>query len=149
MKYDIATPYCASYLIFENQSEEIALLLRTGERWMSGYYTVPAGKLEHDEPYSTAAIREAEEEAGVKVDPTDLDLVHVSHRRQDGNDWVDLYFKVDKWSGEITNNEPDAHSELVWVHPRNFDQVKIIESQKGALKKIAKGILYSEFGWTS
>ena len=149
MKYDIATPYGASYLIFENDAGEMALLLRAGDRWMSGFYTVPAGKLEHDEPYSAAAVREATEEVGVTVDPVDLELVHVSHRRQDGNEWVDLFFKPARWAGELKNNEPEAHSELVWVHPRDFDSVQIIETQKEALLKSAQGVRYSDFGWAN
>lgn len=148
MKYDIATPYGASYLVFENESGEMALLLRAGERWMSGFYTVPAGKLEHDESYNTAAVREAAEEVGAVVRPEDLELVHVSHRRQDGNEWVDLFFKVVQWAGDLTNNEPEAHSELIWVHPKDFDSIQVIESQKAALLKIVEGIRYSEFGWT-
>ncbi len=149
MKYDIATPYGASYLIFENEAGQTALLLRTGDRWMSGFYTVPAGKLEHDEPYSISAVREAYEEVGVTINPEDLILVHVAHRRQDGNDWVDMYFKVTDWSGELSNNEPDAHSELVWVHPDDYKSVRIIDSQKAVLLKIIDGVTYSEFGWSN
>ncbi len=145
MKYDIATPYIASYILFREQ-DRIAMLLRTGDRWKTGYWTVPAGKIEKNESYITGALREAYEEVGVKLSRDQLKCVHVSHRQEDGNTWVDVYFEALSWSGELVNNEPTAHSELQWW-PIDELPDTVIETQATALRKIFAGEHYSELGW--
>lgn len=144
MSFGTATPYIASYVLLEKDGK-IAFVLRANTSWMNNYYGLPSGKVEKNESYTAAAAREALEEVGVTVQPEDLTFVHVMHR-QEGLDWVDVYFKAEKWQGEVVNAEPDVHSELVWLDPQNLPE-NTIPSVRYALEQIQAGKTFSEYGW--
>lgn len=144
MSYDTAKPYIASYVIV-HKNGKIASVLRSNTGWMDGFYGLPAGKVEKDEQFSTAAIREALEEVGIKVAPNDLKFIHVMHRRAE-TDWVDIFFQAAKWEGEPTNAEPDVHSEVAWLDLNDLPE-NVIPAVRYALEQIEAGKTYSEFGW--
>ncbi|HSX23812.1 MAG TPA: NUDIX domain-containing protein [Candidatus Saccharimonadales bacterium] len=147
MSYDTARPYLASFVLLRKGSK-IALLLRSHTGWMDGFYGLPAGKAEVGERASTAAVREAYEEAGVTVKESDLRLVHVSHRKADDDTvaWIDLLFETNVWEGKAYNAEPHKHSELVWFKPDLLPD-NIIPAGRFFLEHIAAGKVYSEHGW--
>jgi len=82
MKYDIATPYTASYIILR-RGNKVAFVLRSHTTWMNGFYSLPSGKVEKNETYTAAAIRETFEEVGVRVQRSDLEHVLTMHRHTD------------------------------------------------------------------
>lgn len=144
MSYDTAKPYVASYLIVK-KDEKIAFVLRSNTGWMNGYYGLPSGKVEKNETFTQAAIREAREEIGIEVVPEGLRYVHTSHRSE-GDEWVDIFYEVTKWKGDVVNAEPHMHSELAWFDPQNLPK-NIIPSLAFALSQIFEGKQYSEYGW--
>lgn len=148
MKYDTATPYIASYVILR-QGDKIAFVLRKNTSWMNGYYGLPSGKVEHGEPFTLAAIREAKEEVGVDVKLSDLKHILTVHR-QNADDsaryWVDVYFEAQDWRGEVINAEPHLHSEVSWLDLEHMPE-NVIPSVRFALDQIAAGNLYCEYGW--
>jgi 8-oxo-dGTP diphosphatase len=115
---------------------------------MNDYYGLPSGKVEHDESFEQAAIREAREEIGIEVMQADLKHVLTMHRLEenDTNSWVDVFFEVDKWEGEIVNAEPHMHSELAWLDPETLPK-NTIPSVRFAIEQIAAGNAYCEYGW--
>lgn len=145
MKYDTATPYIASYVIFR-KNNKIAFVLRQSTSWMNGYYGLPSGKVEKGETFAAAAIREAQEEVGVKITRENLRHVATIHRHSDDSDWVDVYFKVDTWLGELYNAEPHLHSELAWLDPDNLPE-NIIPAVRVSLKAVKDGLKFTEIGW--
>lgn len=145
MSYDTATPYIASYVLFRKDGK-VAFVLRENTGWMDGYYGLPSGKVEKNEPYLTAAIREAKEEVGAIIATDDLKPLLTIHRKAVESDWVDIYFEATAWSGELSNTEPDKHSELTWLDPDNLPE-NVIDAVRFALEKIAAGKTYAEFGW--
>lgn len=151
-RHDIARPDTACYALLRKGSN-VAMVLRKDTGWMDGYYGLPAGKGEWHETFTQIAIREAKEEAGVTINPKDMRVVHVVHRRSINTDnkdkfmdWVDVYFEADKWEGKPHNAEPARSSELKWLDLNNLPG-NVIPSQRAALEKIAQGEIYSEFGW--
>jgi ADP-ribose pyrophosphatase YjhB (NUDIX family) len=124
---------------------KIAFILRQNTTWMNGFYSLPSGKIEKNEPYTLGAVREAREEIGVEVNPQDLKFVHVMHRSQD-SDWVDIYFEIEKWAGEPINAEPHLHGELVWFDPQKMPE-NIVPCVRFALEQIEQGKYFSEFGF--
>lgn len=81
------------------QRVDICLLRRTGTGWMDGLFSQPAGGLEADETIVSAAIREADEEVGVRIAPSSLRYVHALHSLTEGMDWMGHVFVATEWSG--------------------------------------------------
>lgn len=149
MKYDTATPYIASYMLVTNDEGKVAFVMRANTSWMNGYYSLPAGKVENDESYIECALREAKEEVGIEADADDLEHVITVHRRESDSDamyWVDVYFKVKKWQGEVRNAEPKVHSELAWLDPNDLPD-NVIPAVIFAFKQMIAGKNYAEYGW--
>lgn len=142
--FDTASPFVASYVLVR-KAGKIAFVLRSNTNWMDNHYGLPSGKIEKDESFSTGAIREALEEIGITIKPKDLRFTHVMHRNE-GLDWVDVYFEAMKWQGTPHNAEPHIHSELAWLDPKHLPD-NVIPSVKFALEQIIAGKTYSEYGW--
>lgn len=147
MKYNTATPYIASYVIVRKQGK-IAMLFRSNTDWMNGYYGLASGKVEKNESFLSAAIREAQEEVGIEVRPENLRQIHTMHRKNpEGIEWVDVYFETEKWQGNLRNAESDLHEELAWFAIDNLPK-NTIPSLRYALEQIEAGKQYSEYGWS-
>ncbi len=123
----------------------VAFVLRENVTWMAGYYGLPGGKVEDNETYTNAAIRELAEEAGVVVRPENMRYVHTMHRYAEPN-WVDVFFEASTWEGEPYNAEPHMHKALEWLDMDNLPD-NVIPAFKAALEAISRGELYSEYGW--
>src|SRR3989338_5936786 len=97
----------ASYLILR-KGKEILFMRRKGSGYYDGWYSVPAGHVEAGELPVDALLRETKEELGITLDKNDARLVHTMYRTKhdETGDRADLFFKVAKWAGEITNAEP-------------------------------------------
>jgi 8-oxo-dGTP diphosphatase len=126
---------------------KIAFVSRQNTDFMNGKYCVPSGHAEGEEAYRTAAIREALEEAGVRVDIADVRHVHTMQRHQGDHIRTDFFFEADSWEGEPYNAEPQSHGELVWFAEDDLPFEKIMDFQAAALRAIKKGETYSEFGF--
>jgi 8-oxo-dGTP pyrophosphatase MutT (NUDIX family) len=75
------------------------------------------GRVERDENYLDAAIRETEEETGYIVSPEDIQLCGVV-RLEGGykNDWVFCVFKIKVPSKKIPLGSHTEDGELRWIH---------------------------------
>ncbi|GAA4632864.1 hypothetical protein GCM10023196_068100 [Actinoallomurus vinaceus] len=61
------------------RGDEILLLERQGTGYGDGMFHLPSGHLEQGESVTDGAAREAREEVGVRIDPSDLRLAAVVH----------------------------------------------------------------------
>lgn len=137
------------YVILRREGKFV-FVLRSNTGFKDGEYCLPAGHVEGTESFSQAAIREAAEEVGIQLKPSQLRLVHTMHRYCDdhgGHVRVDAFFEADGWEGEPVNNEPDVHSEIAWFDAADLPFGKIVDWQSQALQRITEGRPYSEFGW--
>lgn len=139
--------FSASVFVALLSGSEILLLRRKGTGWMDGAFSIPAGGLDAGETISEAAIREAREEVGVRIDPADLAYAHTLHSLTESRDWVGHFFTVMRWNGTPALQEPDKHSDLGWWPLRNLPQ-ETIPYVRQALLCIDQRKPYSEFGWT-
>lgn len=92
------------YLVFQ-RNNKILLLQRANTGYMDGWYSLPSGHIDGGEPAITAAVREAQEEVGLKLDPAHLNLVHMMHRQvkaddRFGHERIGMFFEVTSWHGE-------------------------------------------------
>ena len=108
----------AAYVVLRRDDGHVLLLLREGTGWMDGHWAVPAGHVEALESVFAAALREAREEAGVTIEPADLEPLCVMHRTHPDHDpideRVDFFFTASRWSGDPRLMEPDKASALDW-----------------------------------
>jgi 8-oxo-dGTP diphosphatase len=106
-------PGVGVHLILHREGK-ILLGLRANTGFADGWWSVPGGRLENGEPLTTAVAREAKEEIGVVIDEADLELAVVCHHNDADEARIGMFFAADKWSGEVTNAEPDKCGELAW-----------------------------------
>ena len=90
------------------------LLKRANTGYQDGNYSLIAGHLEGGETAEQCIVREAKEEAGLKVEAAGLEVVQVMHRYRPEREYIDIYLKTDNWEGEPTNMEPDKCDDLKW-----------------------------------
>lgn len=94
------------------------LHLRQNTGFADGFWSVPGGHFEPDEHALQVVIREAQEELGIAVKPGDIALIGMHHyRRKDGQDGLNLYFKITHWEGEPSNTDPDHCADMQWFTP--------------------------------
>lgn len=138
----------ASYVIFK-KNNKVLLLIRSNTGYYDGHYSLPAGHFEGNETAKDVAVREVKEEVGLDVEPNDLILVHVSHRKSSipiNHERIDLFFVTTVWKGDPVNNEPHKHGEIKWFALNNLPK-NIVPEVKQALEMFTKGKLYSEIGF--
>lgn len=121
------------------------MLRRFNTGYADGMYTFPSGHVEDNEPLRSAICRESREEVGVLLEPDDVTLVHVMHRR-DRDIRLDFFFTTNKAGLLPVNSEPHRADRVGWF-PLNKLPENILPYLPFALANIKKGILYSEDNW--
>ena len=98
--------------------EEVLLQLRQGTGYMDGHWALLAGHVEAGESVFEAACREAAEEAGVAVEPGDLDPLTGMHRTLRGGGPVeqraDFFFAARRWRGVPVVTEVGKTVDMGW-----------------------------------
>ena len=138
--------YVCSVYLFLIKDNSILLLRRVNTGYADGYYALPAGHLEGQETAREGCVREVKEEIGVDLEIEDLELVHTMHRKSIKDERVDFFFTTVKYSGEVSNGEPNKCDDLRWFSLDDLPE-NIIDFTGAAIESYKKGIRYSEFGW--
>lgn len=130
------------------RESKVLLLRRANTGFWDGSYSLPAGHVESGENFSGAMVREALEEIGVTLAPEDLRVAHVMHRKSDtdSSERVDTFFVAEKWTGDITNREPEKCDDLSWFSLDELPE-NIIPYIRHVLECIERKVFYSEYGW--
>jgi len=132
--------------IFFLRQQEILLLRRYNTGYEDGNYSVVAGHLDGNEEVIRAAIREAYEEAGVKLTPDDLAIVGIMHRKTADGEWINFFLSAHTWQGEITNCEPDKCDQLLWCNLNQLPE-NTIPYIRTAIENYQRNIWFTSFGW--
>ena len=103
----------------EDGVEQLLLQLREGTGYMDGHWAAAAaGHVEAGESVLDAAVREATEELGISIDPSDLVPLCAMHRTVAPHgpidERVDFFFECRRWTGEAHTVEPDKSADLRW-----------------------------------
>ena len=141
----------AVYLVLE-KDKKVLLLRRVNTGYEDGNYSMVAGHVDQGETVITAIVREAKEEANIKINSDDLEIVHVMYRFSLSSGIgqktrIDFFVKAEKWTGEPKNLEPEKCDDLNWFNIDNLPKNTILYI-KQAIDNIQKGIIYSEHGWS-
>jgi 8-oxo-dGTP diphosphatase len=131
--------------LFLLRHNQVLLLRRAHTGYEDGKYSGVAGHLDGGESVTQAAIREAHEEVGIALRPTDLTVVGVMHRVST-EERIDFFLVATTWEGTLTNHEPHKCSELrrctLDALPANT-----IAYVRAALEYFRQGVWFAEFGW--
>ena len=139
---------CAVYL-FLKRNDKILLLRRYNTGFEDGNYGLISGHINGGESIFNAMSREAKEEAGIDISPTDLELVHVMHRKCDSPEYerVCFFFLAEKWDGDIKNMEPEKCDNMEWFSIQDLPK-NTISYIRRALDNFHNNVFFSEDGWT-
>lgn len=136
----------AVYLILIRGGKTL-LARRFNTGWMDGNYSLIAGHIDGMERVTDAMIREANEEAGIKVDKKNLKPVKVLHRMsQDKMEYMDFFFIAEKWEGEPKIMEPHKCDDMNWF-PLDDLPKNTLPYIKSVIENYKNGVAFVEFGW--
>ena len=138
----------AVYVIFR-RDQEVLLLKRANTGYKDGQYSLPSGHVEKEGTALQAAVREAQEEVGLKLDGSALGLAHTQHRAGEdgtGMDRIDMFFEITSWQGEPINNEPHKCAELRWARLDALPE-NVVGEVRQALRLITDDKSYSEYNF--
>jgi len=133
------------YILLERNGR-ILLSKRSHRSRFAGRWGLPAGHLEDGEKTPETAIREAREELGIDIDPSDLKFVHTLNLKDHDGQRVGFIWRTSKWKGKPRNIEPEKCAGLLWVAPKKLPKntgPHIVL----ALSNIRRGVRVTEYGW--
>lgn len=129
-------------LILEVDNRILMLERRLGD----GGFTLVGGNIEKGETPKQALIRECFEEVGIRLKVEDLELLHLLHYQNTAVSNMILFFRAQKWKGDIVNKEPHKFKAIKWFPIKKLPSTSRPIVLK-ALQCWLKGLTYSE--WTS
>lgn len=127
-------------LILEKDGK-VLLLAQTSEN--GGKFTLVGGTVENVEFAKTTLIRECYEEVGIKLQPNNLDLVHVLHKKKSKEDRITIYFSTKVWQGTILAKETDKFKGVAWFSIYDLP-AKTSPTVRHVMKQFQMGERYSE-----
>lgn len=132
--------------VFITMGDKVLLMKRAGTGFNDDKWSIPAGRLEEGESITEAAIREVKEEVGLLVDKSNLGIPLIMHHKDMRGERIYVFFRANKWSGEVKNMEPDKCGEVKWFDRGNFPET-IIDHIKYSFDMMEKGLSYIEYGF--
>lgn len=106
------------------------------------------GHVEAGESMSAAILREMREELGIVVKRESLRFATMlySHDRSDGSTYVDVFFRVDAFSGTPEIREPERAEALAW-HPLDALPADLLEDRRMAIESALSATPFGERGF--
>jgi 8-oxo-dGTP diphosphatase len=135
----------AAVFILLAKDDKVFLIKRANTGWEDGKWSIMGGHLDGNETAVHAAIREANEEAGVVIKPEELQFFNVAHIITN-SERIHLSFVSYKWDGEPKNNEPDKASEVGWFSMDNLPD-RLTDISRETLDWFKNKTVYAESGW--
>lgn len=122
MTVDVSVQVCCDIIV--ESGGKILLGKRGREVFGRGTWAVPGGHLEVGEKMEDCVARELNEELGVV--PSEMKLLGVVNHIPDilgqAKHYVRFVYLITKFSGEITNKEPDRCEGWVWFNKKNLPE---------------------------
>lgn len=113
-----------------NEEGEVLLLKRDSDNeYFPGYYHVLSGKLEENETYLEAFMRESIEEVGVELEKDRItEIGGPVFTKWDRKIWKTIFFDALVGNPEIILNE--EHTEYLWVNPVDMPKLLVTPQVK-------------------
>ncbi len=128
------------------ENGKILLLKRYNTGYEDGNYSVVAGHIDGNESVVRAMRREAAEEAGIKIEEEDLEIVHVMHRKSKDRESIDYFLTCKKYDGKIQIMEKDKCDELKFYDLEKLP-INVIPYVRKGIEYYQNDVPFSIYGW--
>ena len=128
------------------ENGKILLLKRYNTGYEDGNYSVVAGHIDGNESVVRAMRREAAEEAGIKIEEEDLEIVHVMHRKSKDRESIDYFLTCKKYYGKIQIMEKDKCDELKFYDLEKLP-INVIPYVRKGIEYYQNDVPFSIYGW--
>lgn len=130
-------------LILENDGR---MLFLHQTKKNGGGFSLVGGNVEDREFAREALVRETMEEAGIRIEPSGLHLVHVLHRHKlkKNEQLLVLYFKATEFKGIPEPLERKKFQDVVWLDPNQLPE-GVSKATRHVINRLNSGEIYSEF----
>jgi 8-oxo-dGTP diphosphatase len=135
----------AVYLILV-KNNKVLLSRRYKTGWMDGMYSLVAGHIDGNEPVGDSMIREAYEEAGIKIAKKDLIPNKVLHRWTEDCEYMDFFFTARKWTGNPKIMEPNKCDDMSWFPVNNLPP-NTLPYIRNVIESLGDKVAFIESGW--
>jgi 8-oxo-dGTP diphosphatase len=133
--------------LFLIRDNKILLLRRFNTGYEDGNYSVIAGHLDGNETIQQGMCREALEEGRLILVPSDIEIVHVMHRKcEDGAEAINYFCTTKNCPTEPVNAEPHKCDDLSWFQLNQLPE-NIIPYVHTAIQHFQNKQLFSNFGF--
>lgn len=109
-------------------------------------YSLISGHLDGNETVNEAMIREAFEEANIKIDNHQLIPATVLHRKSTDSEYIDFFYVIKEWEGEPSIGEPDKCDDLSWFPVESLPE-NTLPFIKEAIDNYNSNTAFSASGW--
>ncbi|KIE25592.1 NUDIX hydrolase [Streptomyces sp. MUSC 125] len=136
------------HLHLEDDEGRVLLGLRHPDAKFAGdTWHYLAGRCEQESALA-CLVREAWEEAGLVIDPADVELAHVVHVVDTPGSLplMQLVFRARRWEGAPEVREPDKCLTWKWWPARELPD-RLVSYTRRAISSIAEGRAFSQMGW--
>ncbi|MEZ5561015.1 MAG: NUDIX domain-containing protein [Pseudomonadales bacterium] len=123
---------------------ELFLMRRANTGFMDGYFALPGGHQHAGESVTEAALRECEEETGIR--PEALSPRLVMPYRSGRHQGLNFLFEAERWQGEPRIAEPALFDAAGW-YPLDALPERSAAWIADALALRARGQWFAEFAW--
>ncbi|OLZ63826.1 NUDIX hydrolase [Streptomyces amritsarensis] len=136
------------HLYLERDGQVLLGLRHPDSAYAGGSHHFLAGHCEQESALA-CLVREAQEEAGLLIDPRDVELVHVVHMvdAPGAQPRIGFVFRALRWAGAPAVREPDRCVSWDWW-PADALPEPIVPYTRAAIEGIRAGRPYTELGWT-
>ncbi|WP_435799699.1 NUDIX hydrolase [Streptomyces goshikiensis] len=144
-----SVPHVVGVHLYLERDGQVLLGLRHPDSAYAGSaHHFLAGHCERESAVS-CLVREAREEAGLVIDPADVELAHLVHvvEGAGAQPRMQLVFRARRWRGSPEVREPDRCLSWGWW-PTDALPDPIVPYARAAIEGIRAGRPYTELGWT-
>lgn len=138
--------YCSKLtvgLILEKDNK-VLLIRRKNTGYMDGMYGFLAGHVEEGESFRQALARETYEEGKIIVKEEELEYVCAIRSKE--RNYINFFFRTDKYEGIPVINEPDKCDEIRWIDINNLPE-NMIPNDKRAIYNYLNKIYLDEYNY--
>jgi 8-oxo-dGTP diphosphatase len=137
--------YPVAVHVFLVQDGKVLLMRRAGSGYADGQLGLPAGHVDLGETPTACAVRETQEELGIRIEPSAL-TPGTTWFRMSQEPRVDLFYTAPTWHGTREIREPHKCTELVWADPNQLpdDALKFLGH---AWRDVQHGRILREYGF--